>query len=422
MLRGGFHAGLRASWALQLPVYALRFPGPHSYTGEDSIEIQLPGNPILLERVIDALIDSADQRGIEARRAFPGEFTARAYLNGRISLTQAEGVAATIAAQSDAQLRAAQMLTGGRLGSFAHDLADDLASALALVEAGIDFTDQEDVIAIAPADLLDRLTNLKQRIDDQLNRSVGTEQLQTIPWVVLAGEPNAGKSALFNALLGRERAVVSPTAGTTRDALCEPLTISTAHGPAEVMLVDLAGLDDQDAAAINRAMQSAARQALDRAELILQCVPMNENQPPSIADNQVLVRTKSDLPPTLPTQHSASSGGGTQHSLAVSAFTGRNLEVLCQMIANRLADRAVSLAADALSLQPRHEAALRSAAVNLSAAIDLVAPIRADRSLGNPELLAASMRSALDDLSSLAGDITPDDILTRVFATFCIGK
>lgn len=411
-----------------IPTIVLIMPGPHSYTGEDSAELQLPGNLVLLERIVDSLLDSAKRRSIPARRANPGEFTARAFLNGRMSLTQAEGVAATIAAQSDAELRAAHLLTSGSLGDFAHSLADDLATALALVEAGIDFTDQEDVVAISPADLHARLLNLQRRLEEQLRRSVGMEQLEAIPWVVLVGHPNAGKSALFNALLGHERAVVSPITGTTRDILTEPLTIQTDHGPAEVMLVDLAGLDE-DASAMNQMMQAAARQATDRAELILRCVPVDQGRL-QIASDEVLVRTKADLFESAKPIQSATHKPGQnaaparvpEDGIFVSALTGSGLNQLKDLIARRLSDRAVSLAADATALRPRHESALQSALANIGQSLELVAPIRHERHLGYPELIASTMRAALDDLAALAGDISPDEVLGRVFATFCVGK
>jgi tRNA modification GTPase len=423
----GFHrAQLSLSAFQRLSVSAFVFPGPRSYTGEDSIELQLPGNPILLERVIDALIASARARDIDARRAEPGEFTARAFLNGRLSLTQAEGVAATIAAQSDAELGAARLLVSGRLAEFAHNLADDLAAALALVEAGIDFTDQEDVVAIAPADLHARLLDLRDRLNDQLAHAVGVEQLRAIPWVVLVGEPNAGKSALFNALLGRERAVVSAISGTTRDVLAEPLAIDADHGKAEVMLVDLAGLDELDQSPMNALMQARAREALDRAELRLRCVPAgaHKSTSPQIhkstsLHDEIIVRTKCDL------DRSANSSIVNRESaipLLVSAQTGEGLHGVRRAIAQRLSDRAVSLAAGTLALQPRHESAMRSALASLNEAIALIAPLRDARSLPNLELIAFVMRAALDQLASLAGDMTPDDILGRIFATFCVGK
>lgn len=413
---------VRLAWqpAGSLPAVVCCFPAPRSYTGEDVLELQLPGNPLLLERAVNSLLSLAAERGLNVRLAEPGEFTARAFFNGRLDLTQAEGVAATIAASSDAELAAARLLTSGRVGSFARDLADDLASVLALVEAGIDFTDQDDVVAIAPAQLHARLNGVRNRLNEQLERATGIEQLRAIPWVVLTGQPNAGKSALFNALLGQERAVVASMAGTTRDVLAEPLRLTLTHGghttDGEVMLVDVAGVDDEDESEMNCMMQTAAREALSRAELRLRCVPCDvpDDRPPE--QDELIVRTKFDLD----SHHAASEADGP--IIRVSAVTGEGLADLRAAMAVRLADRSVSLAADALALQPRHEAAMRSALTNLDDALALVTPMRDEPILANAELLAAGMRAALDDLASLAGDITPDEILGRIFATFCIGK
>ncbi|MHC4768582.1 MAG: tRNA modification GTPase [Planctomycetota bacterium] len=408
--RGTHRARLQVD-DLDVACLAFVFPGPGSYTGEDAVELQLPGNPALLERVVDHLIESGQGRGLDARRAEAGEFTARAFLNGKMSLTQAEGVAAIIAAQSDAQLRAGRLLASGALGGLARGLADDLAAALALVEAGIDFTDQEDVVAIGPREPHTRVVALRDRIQDQLDRSVATEQLAALAWVVLTGEPNSGKSTLFNALLGRTRAVVSEIAGTTRDVLVEPLLIDTGRGPAEVMLVDLAGTDAAESD-LNRQMQAAARQAIERADLVLHCVPVGAT-PCEVANvDRLTVRTKSDLDPART----------TGHGIAVSARNGDGLDELRAAVGQRLADRAVSLAADAMALRPRHEAALRSAARNLTETTALVEPLPDERHVPRPELVAATLRAALDDLGRLAGNVTPDDVLGRVFATFCVGK
>ncbi|MCH8004821.1 MAG: 50S ribosome-binding GTPase [Planctomycetes bacterium] len=398
---------------LDLPALLMCFRCPRSYTGEDAAELQLPGNPLLLQRVIDALIAAGTARRIPARRAEAGEFTARAYLSGRMSLTEAEGVAATIAAASDSELRAARMLRRGGLGILARELADELADALALLEAGIDFTDAEGVVAVGPDELAGRLGLLSDRLGAVLARSTGMEKLGAIPWVVLAGEPNAGKSTLFNALLGHKRAVVSSFAGTTRDVLTEPLVIRTAHGNAEVMLVDLAG-DTVSGSPLVSSIKAAASVAIQRAELVLRCVPVDE---PDAAGhvpntNEVLVRTKVDRVPEAE----------AHEGLGVSARNGRGLDRLRTLIAQRLAGRAVSLAADALVLGARHEACLRSAHGHISEATDLLASSRGDRMVGQPELVAAVMRLSLDSLRELAGEISPDDVLGRIFATFCIGK
>jgi tRNA modification GTPase len=415
----GLHRARLRAEGLEVPCLVLFFRAPRSYTGQDAAEIQLPGNPWLLTRVLEALLGSAARRGLDARHAGPGEFTARAYLGGRMSLTEAEGVAATIAATNDAQLRAAAHLREGRLGRLAGALRDELAGALALVEAGIDFSDQEDVVPIAPPELRGRLRGLRDRIESYLRRAVGMEALDAIPRVVLCGPPNSGKSTLFNALLGRRRAVVSRFAGTTRDVLEEPLHVRTATGPAEIMLVDVAG-DDPDGAPLNRLMQAAARGAIDRAELLLECVPPGAlPAPPSPRPRRrVLVRTMIDREPG-PGRTTPDNWG--QDEAAVSAVTGAGVEALRQRLAQILRDRTVSLGADSLALLPRHEAALRSAREGLDEALGLVA-LDEPRHLTAPELVAASMRRALDDLAALCGEVSPDDVLGRIFRTFCIGK
>ncbi len=395
------------------------FPAPHSYTGDETIELLLPGNAALLEGIIDWLIARLRAHDKDARRAEAGEFTARAFLNGRMSLTEAEGVNAIISARSDAELRAGSLLTSGALGSLANALADDLASALALVEAGIDFTDQDDVVAIAPADLLARLGNLAKRLREHLDRAVPFEALEAIPWVVIAGPPNAGKSTLFNALLGRERVVVSPVPGTTRDVIAEPLRLDSTDGISkEVLLADIAGLDATNESFLNVEMQRAARRALDRAELVLRCTPADDLQQIDTEDEasrEFNVVTKCDLAP----HHTITVRAD---SIRVSARTGSGLESRRRAISERLSERAVSLAADSLALLPRHESALRSSRAHIEEAVQQLQARKNARTIHQPEIIASLIRLALDDLAALAGSITPDDILGRIFAGFCIGK
>ena len=398
---------------IDLPVTLMIFPGSGSYTGEPSIELQLPGNPTLLERCLEGLIQSAQRQGIDARRAEPGEFTARAFFNGRLSLTEAEGVAATIAARSDAELQAAQWLYQGELGHFAQNIADVVLETRALLEAGIDFTDEEDVRAIDPVDLHQRIQFAATQLEDRLSRCVGLEQLQAIPWVVITGPPNAGKSTLFNTLLDRSRAVVSSQPGATRDVLTAPLTISTSHGPAEVMLVDLAGTDDPDESTLQWMMQEAAQAAKLRAELIIQCFPSDQPFDGAGTDpNAISVITKSDI---CSVQQQTSR-------LRISAHTGEGIEDLRNMIAQRLSDRAVSMSAESAALQPRHEAALCQSLKHLKHALALSAQASSSDRIDHPELIAADLHSALDELALLTGETTADDILDHVFAKFCIGK
>lgn len=401
----------------ELPALVAVFASPRSYTGEDAIELQVPGHPALLDRLLHALIRHDPQC---LRLAEPGEFTFRAFTLGKIDLTQAEGVAATITAVSDGQLEAARMLREGSLSRLAESLVHDLADSLALVEAGIDFTDQDDVVPIAAAALDDRLTDLRRRLDDLLRHSRSWGALEALPRVVLTGPPSSGKSTLFNALLGRSRAVTSPTPGTTRDALEEPLRLSPPDGPAtEIMIVDMAGLD-APATALDQQVQDAARRQLQRADLLLL---IDDGHPPGIdlaalaamaPCPRLRVRTKSDLAPPSP--------AGTPCDLSVSAVTGQGLDLLRRRIAAEVGDRAVSVQAHMLALQPRHESALRHAAAELEQALAMLEPQRTTPGLAHAELIAGVLRLALDELAALGGRMTPDDVLGRVFATFCVGK
>jgi len=386
---------------VNLPMLAIYFQSPRSFTGEDMLELQLPGNPALLQRVCESLIQRMRSVLGAGRYAEAGEFTRRAFTAGRIDLTRAEGIAATIGAVSDAQLEAARLLRTGKLGQWAVDGVEELAHLLALVEAGIDFMDQDDVVAISAADLDAGLATMRDRIDQMLSRSRSWSQLEALPWVVMVGEPNVGKSTLFNALLGHTRAVASEVAGTTRDVLTEPMKL----GDGEVMLVDVAGLDEPEGA-LDHAMQAAARQAIDRAELVLKLYDV-DHAPLAIGRDDVPtlhVHTKADL---------AVSRRDTG-DLAVSAVTGDGMDTLREKIAGLMRDRAVTLSGQMMALGPRHRQALTEArdAIDEARALDPA----------DMELVASVMRRALDHLGAVGGQVTPDDVIGRIFATFCIGK
>ncbi len=396
-----------------LPALLTLFDAPESYTGQDAAELQVPGNAALLDRLLHLATDAG------ARLAEPGEFTFRAYTAGKLDLTQAEGVAATIHATSDGQLKAAQHLCNGELGRFARELVDDLGTRLALVEAGIDFTDQEDVVPISPGDLDTHLSRIEARLTQLLTNSRSWGEVQALPWVVLMGAPSAGKSTLFNALLNRDRAVIDPLPGTTRDILCEPMTITANDGTQqEFMLVDIAGIDAPTASPatpLDKQAQDAAQYAVARADLIVLVLDPITDAPTSITHKPTLtVHTKADLsqPPTP----------NACHTIQVSALTGQNLDTLKDTIADRLGDLPVSISADMLALQPRHEHALRSALTQLTHARGLLATRLTARAIEDVELIADHLRQALNNLARLGGQLTPDDVIGKVFATFCVGK
>ncbi len=399
---------------LSLPLLTLTFPAPNSFTGEDTLELLLPGNPHLVRRVLDTILAFPGLRPAE-----PGEFSARAYLNNRLTLQQAEGIAQRIAAETAAQLAAADALMDGSHAARLHTLADTLTTCLALVEAGVDFADQEDVVPITPADLHARLTRVAADLDAVLGPTAARAAEREHPEAVLVGPPNAGKSTLFNALLARPRAIVSEHAGTTRDALAETLDLSPdAPGAGPVTLVDLAGLGDEAVGGVDEidtAAQQLARERIARADVLVWCDPTGRFDAAAFAPADkptVRVRTKSDLA----TQFAPNASGGGEGMVLVCALDHTNLPTLRRAIADAAGATAP---AGAIAL-PRHRRALSQTLGRLRDALSAIDP--AHHALPEPELTAAALRGALDALGELTGPVGTEDLLARVFSTFCVGK
>lgn len=410
------------STSLEVAALTLLYPAGRSYTGEASAEIMIAGNPRLVERVIAGLTAFDG-----VRAASPGEFSARAYLNGRLTLAQAEGVAATIAARSQDELEGARRVMSGEAGRRHTALIDEVATLLALVEAGIDFTDQEDVVPIAPSDLAFRVREVMSRLEGERGATAGSERETGLPMVVLAGAPNAGKSTLFNALLGRRRTVVSDIAGTTRDVVVEELDLSDAAPGLVVELADLAGLDDSgDLNATDADAQHRAWAAIDEADVVVWCDPTGMFLEPLRAGRAeravVRVRTKADRP-TLDRKSwlnaSAACDDDRGGVLSVCALDGWNLPMLRRAIADAAwRDRFTGAGA----VLPRHRRSIAKAVVALRATMTLLEAGPALGAIGSAELVAGTLREALDALCELTGRLSPDDVIGRIFATFCIGK
>ncbi len=265
----------------KLPVLVSAFKKNASYTGDDLVEIQFAGNPALATRLIRLFVDATD-----GREATAGEFTARAFFSGRITLAQAEGVSATISASNNAELAGAALLREGVLSKLTDPMTIRLTRTLALIEAGIDFTDEEDVEAISKEKLLAELRETKDGIQSLIDHSIPMSALRNLPRVVLAGKPNAGKSTLFNALVGKQRVVVDAESGTTRDAIEEEVTF----GSTKTVLVDVAGIEVCDDE-ISSSAQIAAQHALDTADLILWCVAP-DNEIPAESERTIVVEPK----------------------------------------------------------------------------------------------------------------------------------
>ena len=397
--RGVFVARLAAP---PIPVLIVSMPGPSSATGEECVELHAPGNPLVLERIVDAVI-AASHEG--ARRAHPGEFSARAVLSGAATLADADRVAHAIAAETDAQLEAARLLEHDAPARAAAEDAETLAGTLALVEAGIDFTDQEDVVAIARTELERRIEALRGRIRGRLASELGSGRPAGAVRIVLAGAPNAGKSSLFNALLGRMRAVESPQRGTTRDAIEEAIVLP---GGTQAVLVDVSGLEEATEA-LDVRMQARTADALRRADVVVWCDDGGEGGDgapraagPDMRNAAIIhARTKCDR----------DTPGATTASIATSARTGAGLDALRSALADA-ASRATPKASAAARLGSARAELLAEAERALGGAADEAAP----------ELVAANLRIALDRLGEVAGAIPPDDVLGRLFASFCIGK
>jgi tRNA modification GTPase len=393
---------------LQVPgAWLYSFTAPRSSTGEDVVELHLPGNALLAKLLVNHFLAGG------ARAADPGEFTARAYFNGKLDLTAAEGVAAAVSARSDAELTAARQLLAGELANRVRPIIDTVAETLALLEVGIDFSD-EDVTFLSPSEVEERLAAATCQIASLTTDAARIEPLSHEPTVVLVGCPNAGKSTLLNALAGRERAVVSPVAGTTRDVISAEVVLRRGI----VRMLDVAGLERQPPAAdpsrnvqedIERAMQTRARETIERADVVLRVddvLAMGTSWKNDIGrEADLTVITKADLPYCL---HAHSF-----NAIHVSARTGQGLDLLrdrLDAICFGGAERAT------LTLNARHTDHLAKATASLERARN------ANANAVGVEVVALELRDALDELGAIVGSISPDELLGRVFSQFCIGK
>lgn len=367
------------------------FPGPASYTGEDCAELHLHGGRAVLAAVLDQLIV------LGARPAEPGEFSRRAFLNGRMDLVEAEGVADLIEAETEAQRRQALRQMDGALSGLLAGWADRLRRVLAFQEALIDFPD-EDVPMAVETELLAELDALRAGITTQLDDGRRGERLRDGLTAAVIGAPNAGKSSLVNALAGRDAAIVSPFAGTTRDAL----EVRLALRGLPVTLVDTAGLRDTDDLVEAEGVRRARARAAD-AELVIAVLDATQPDPPPIPAGRpvLLVANKVDLAPAPP------------GALPVSARDGTGLDALRSAMAERLSAAAeAGLDGSPPLTRARHRTALAECLASLDAA----------RAAALPELRGEDLRGALQALGRITGAVGVEDILDTVFGSFCIGK
>lgn len=387
-------------------VLGIFFRTPHSYTGDDLLEISCHGSPFIAQTILEDLL----ARG--CRPAGPGEFTQRAFLSGRIDLSQAEAVMDLIHARSERALAAANQQLRGSLGRRMRELTDGLLGVLARVEAYIDFPDED----LPPEDRA-RAERELARLAQATGRLLATghygELLRAGVKTVILGAPNAGKSSLLNRLLGRERALVSPEPGTTRDYLEEPAAL----GPHCIRLIDTAGLNPAPATLERLGIgQTLARAA--EADLFLLVLDAAQPRPPLPAGlaarltpaNTLTVLNKIDLVAGAP---AATDGWPT---LAVSARTGAGFDALTAAIIRFADSFRVEPGDEIIAINARHAHALAQAQECLAAAREKIATAAA------AELLASDLRGALAAYGEISGRVDNERMLDRLFAAFCIGK
>jgi tRNA modification GTPase len=383
---------------------ALYFPAPASYTGEDVLELQGHGGPVVVAMLLGRCIE------LGARVAEPGEFTKRAFLNGKLDLTQAEAVADVIDAASDTAARCAFRSLRGEFSSAIRSLDAALVELRALVEATLDFP-EEDIDPLDRADARGRLEGLAAALDRALASARQGTLLRTGLRVVLAGEPNVGKSSLLNRLAGAERAIVTPIPGTTRDALREAIQIEGVP----LHIIDTAGLrepgDEVERLGIERTWRE-----IEQADVVLHLVDASAVETmldPEILDrvpsgvHRVMVHNKIDLTGAVPRVERAR---GIAH-VHLSAKTGDGLASLRATLLE-LAGYA-GREEDVFMARERHLSALRRARDAIAAAAARFA---------QTELMAEELRLAHLELQSITGQFSADDLLGEIFSRFCIGK
>jgi tRNA modification GTPase len=412
----GFHEGRLVLPGLSVPLPAgiLLALAPRSFTGQDAAEIHLLGSAPLVNHLVEQLLAHG------ARAALAGEFALRAFLAGKLDLTQAEAILGVLHAGDADELEQALAQLAGGVVSPLRQLREDLLCLLADLEAGLDFAD-EDIQFVQRAEVERRLSTAVAQVTEVVTR-LGARTVYARPFrVVLAGPPNAGKSSLFNALLGHDTALTSDIPGTTRDYL---RAVRRREG-VEIELIDTAGTQDPDDAISLQAQELGIRQ-IEEADLILFCTPadapLNEEVAaqqlpnsqggtPGVTDGrwdralmsrlgQTQVHTKCDLDP------------GSPSVLSTSAKTGRGLPELWSFLEARAREVRQHQGAPHVARSLHH---LQAVAGHLTGARSLISD-------GQMELIALELRGALDELGELTGAVFTNDLLNRVFSRFCIGK
>jgi tRNA modification GTPase len=385
---------------------------PRSFTGEDVVEFHCHGGPLILHTLCEAIVSE------DARLAEPGEFTKRAFLNGRMDLAQAEAVLDTIRAKTAGSLRIAQAQRRGLLSREIDAVRHELIGALAHVEAGLDFA-EEDIAFVRRDELLVMLDGMNRRLSRLLETAREGKLLREGATVAIIGRPNVGKSSLMNALARSDRAIVTALPGTTRDLVDEWLHIKGMP----VRLFDTAGIrDTRDT--IEQEGIRRTRQAADDADLVValvdQSVPLHEEDRALLAGlrekNHILVLNKADLPPRIEKDEWSALWADERGPVVISAVTGTGLDELRERIRLHLGSGDLDAGDGVCITHLRHSLLLRRAQ---EAVCQGSSALRNDMT---GEFVAADLRRAAGALGEITGAISTEDILDRIFSEFCIGK
>lgn len=395
---------------------ALYFPGPHSYTGEHVVELQGHGGPVVMQMLLRRCLEACAAFGL--RLAEPGEFTRRAYLNGRLDLAQAEAVADLIEASTEAAARGATRSLDGVFSQAVQALVEDVITLRMLVEATLDFPEEE-IDFLEAADARGKLGHISTSLERILAEARQGALLREGLTVVLAGQPNVGKSSLLNALAGAELAIVTPIAGTTRDKVAQTIQIQGIP----IHIVDTAGLRDTEDTIERLGIERSWRE-IERADVVLHLLDARAGW--SAADQEIATR----LPPRVPVLRVFNkadllgSGGdlpgvGDQddatRQLAISALTGDGIDqlrdTLLQLAGAGGAHEGLYLARE------RHLVALRAAQSHVQ-----IASEHAAQQAHALDLFAEELRLAQEALNRITGEFSSDDLLGEIFTRFCIGK
>jgi len=380
----------------------LYFQSPHSFSGEDSVELQAHGGAIVLDMLLERLCE------LGARLARAGEFSERAFLNGRLDLTQAEAIADLIESGSRAASRAAMRSLEGRFSERVNALVEEIIELRAYVEAALDFAEEE-IDFLDDSSVGQRMERCASHLRELLDQAEQGRSLQEGLTVALAGLPNAGKSSLLNYLAGYEAAIVTDIEGTTRDVLREQLSLKGIP----VRISDTAGLRDTDNP-VEREGVRRAWNAIEQADVVLYLVDSTRGLVDADrriiadlpADRLQLVFSKCDL--------AAADPGSDNTVIAVSVVSGEGMELLIQRVTGQVAD--LNQDNQAFMARRRHVEALKLALDNLLQARETLAATRSG------ELVAEDLRGAQRQLNEITGEFSSDDLLGRIFSSFCIGK